>query len=81
MTKLFLDAIDKCFPTGHVLKKVMNRNTIKISYRCMANLKKEISRHNNQILKPKLTTTEAGCNCNDETDCPMPGLVSVSLIG
>ena len=39
----------------------------------MPNLKKEISRHNNQILKPKPTTTEAGCNCNEETDCPMPG--------
>ena len=71
--KLFLNAINKCFPSGHVLKKVMNRNTIKISYRCMPNLKKEINRHNNQILKPKPTTTEAGCNCNDETDCPMPG--------
>ena len=53
--------------------EIMNRNTIKISYRCMPNLKKEINRHNNKILKPKPTTIEAGCNSNVETDCPMPG--------
>ena len=38
--KLFLNAIDKCFPAGHILKQVMNRNNIKISYRCMPNLNK-----------------------------------------
>ena len=39
----------------------------------MPNLKKEISRHNSKILKPKPTTLEATCNCIQKTDCPMPG--------
>ena len=71
--KLFLNAIDKCFPAGHVLKQVMNRNNIKIKYKCMPNLKKEISRHNSKILKPKPTTSEAECNCLQSSECPMPG--------
>ena len=39
----------------------------------MPNLKKEISRHNSKILKPKSTTSEAGCNCLQTSECPMPG--------
>ena len=33
----FLALIDKHFPKDHKLRKIFNRNTIKISYSCMNN--------------------------------------------
>ena len=33
------------------MSKVINRNTVKISYKCMPNMKKAIGRHNNNVLK------------------------------
>lgn len=46
-----LRLIDKCFPTGHKLRKIFNRNTLKISYSCMPNVKQIIDGHNKSILK------------------------------
>ena len=37
--KQFLTLIDKCFPPNHPLHKILNRNTVKISYSCMPNTK------------------------------------------
>ena len=34
----------KCFPSYHPLSKIINRNTVKICYRCMPNMKKYISK-------------------------------------
>ena len=50
--KEFLTLLDKSFPTGHPLRKVFNRNTVKISYKCMPNMAAAISSHNKNILKP-----------------------------
>ena len=47
----FLALIDKHFPKDHKLRKIFNRNTIKISYSCMNNAKQIIDNHNKQILK------------------------------
>ena len=33
----FLNLVDSCFPPDHELRKVVNRNTIKISYSTMRN--------------------------------------------
>ena len=46
----FLRIISKNFPPSHPLSKVLNRNTINISYRCMPNMKQHIDRHNAQVL-------------------------------
>ena len=71
--ELFFKALDKCFPSNHPLKKVMNRNTIKLSYRCMPNLKRHISRHNGKILRPEREQAEIpSCNCRTPP-CPMDG--------
>jgi hypothetical protein len=35
----FLSLIDKHFPLQHKLHKIFNRNTVKISYSCMNNVK------------------------------------------
>ena len=61
--KTFLQVLDEEFHKNHVLHKVFNRNTVKISYACMPNIKQTIDGHNKSILmkfdKPK--TDE--CNC------------------
>ena len=37
--RAFISLIHRCFPTGHKLRKIFNRNTIKLSYSCMPNVK------------------------------------------
>ena len=44
--KCFLSLIDKHFPKSNPLHKIFNRNTIKLSYSCMGNIKTIISNHN-----------------------------------
>ena len=46
--KEFLKLIDTAFPTSNPLHKLFTRQTLKISYKCMA---QAISRHNAQLLK------------------------------
>ena len=48
--KKFLAIIKETFPKTHTLHKICNTNTIKLSYRCMNNMKREVSRHNNKLL-------------------------------
>ena len=71
----FLNLIDKLFPEGHPLRQIVNRNTVKISYRCMPNLKKKISNHNFKILNSEETNQpKSGCNCTQAIGpCPMDG--------
>ena len=49
--RAFISLIDRCFPTGHKLRKIFNRNTIKLSYSCMPNVKQIIDGHNKNILR------------------------------
>ena len=50
-----LKILDKCFPAEHQLHNLLNRNTVKISYRCMPNMKNIINNHNNMIIKNNRT--------------------------
>ena len=45
----FLKVVDKLFPRTHGLHKIFNRNSIKVSYRCMSNVQQLIKKHNNFI--------------------------------
>ena len=85
----FLALIDKHFPKDHKLRKIFNRNTIKISYSCMNNAKQIIDNHNKRILtahaKTNATTAAADsaptiinnnnkkCNCRQKNSCPLNG--------
>ena len=72
----FLGLVDKCFPPAHPLRKVVNRNTVKVSYRCMPNIKKCISKHNSQASRNEETEPQnaPGCNCRaGEEQCPLDG--------
>ena len=44
--RAFINLIDKCFPTDHRLRKVFNRNTVKLSYSCTPSMKQVIDGHN-----------------------------------
>ena len=69
--KEFLKLIDKHFPTNSKYHQIFNRNTIKVSYSCLPNMKKVISGHNSSLLKTKPEENESKiCNCRME--CPLP---------
>ena len=57
------------------LRKIFNRNTIKLSYSCMPNVKQIIDGHNKNILKkavqPQQGTTTKTCNCRRADECPL----------
>ena len=70
--------VDKHFPKGHPLSKILNRNTIKISYRCLPNMGRKLANHNSKILRTSTNPTPrpaATCNCqrSRKPECPVPG--------
>ena len=50
----------------------MNRKKVKLSYRCLPNLKTQISKHNSKILNQAEQRTPPHCNCNVPSKCPLP---------
>ena len=64
--------VDKHFPKDHKLKKIFNRNTIKISYNCMNNTKQIIDSHNKRILTASIQAddTAAAATINNKTQLP-----------
>ena len=74
----FLLLVDKHFPDGHPLHRFLNRNTIKISYRCLPNMGRKIASHNSKVLRSTVNPTprpKAKCNCqkSKKHECPVPG--------
>ncbi len=71
--QIFLKIIDEEFPAGHPLHKIFNRNTVKISYSCMPNIKQIMDGHNKNQLSRAATTTrdDNACNCRNKAKCPM----------
>ena len=56
------------------LHKVFNRNTVKLSYGCLASIKQIVDGQNKGILaKQNVITTpnEKSCNCRKPHDCPV----------
>ena len=48
------------------------RNTIKVSYSCMQNIKSKISNHNRRLLeKNKKSTADKNLNCRNKECCPL----------
>ena len=74
--KYFLNLIDKHFPPHHKYRKLFNRNTVKISYSCMINVKNHINQHNRKVLTNgtgNSTSDLRKCNCLNAPDCPLDG--------
>ena len=68
----FLTLVSKCFPKGHPLRKIFNRNTIKVGYSCTPNIESIISSRNKKLLSPP-QPKERECNCPKKTPCPLGG--------
>ena len=68
----FLKIVDMCFSKGHILNKIFNRNTIKVSYICTPSMEKIISSRNKKLLSTP-QAEERMCNCPRNTPCPLDG--------
>ena len=72
--KNFIHLIQKHFPKNSKFYKIFNKNTVKVSYSCMPNVKSIISCHNRKILRPSVNQQqEKYCNCIRKETCPMQG--------
>ncbi|GFR75019.1 reverse transcriptase-like protein [Elysia marginata] len=76
--KTFLRLINKHFPRNNKLHKIINRNTIKISYSCLPSFKQTILNHNKRLLQKQETenstpTSTRPCNCRKKNECPLNG--------
>ena len=71
--KTFLQILDEEFHENHVLHKIFNRNTVKISYACMPNIKQTIDGHNKSILLKSDKPKKDECNCRKPDECPLLG--------
>ena len=69
----FLKLIDEHFPKDNPLSKILNRNTVKVSYRTTPNMAKIISGHNSKLTTKPEAPLEKSCNCNNEDTCPIGG--------
>ena len=61
----FLNIAKECFKDGHPLKKIFNKNTLKVSYSCMPNLDSKIKAHKKVLLDSaaERKPDEKLCNC------------------
>ena len=71
--KCFLSLIDQHFPKSNPLHKIFNRNTLKLSYSCINNIKTIISNHNKAQINKSDPTNDRNCNCRNSRTCPMDG--------
>ena len=81
--KQFLELIDKHFPPGHPLHSTINRQTVKISYRCLPNMGAIIAKHNSKVFRKaegKSAPPQPSCNCQNKEECPVPGACNQSGI-
>merc|ERR1711954_610802 len=64
--KEFFKLLDKHFQENHVLRPIINRNCVKLSYSCLPNMAKIIFSHNKKVLKNENDTPEP-CHCDPQT--------------
>ena len=58
--------------SSHKLKKIFNRNTVKVSYSCTVNMLSIIKGHNKRITQ-SITIDNQRCNCRNKSECPLDG--------
>ena len=70
----FFNILDRHFPPHHHLHKILNRNTVKLSYCCMPNVGQILKAHNKKVLNQDSTEDkDKPCNCRNKTNCPLQG--------
>ena len=78
VARLFLHLLDKHFSRSHIVRKLFNRNTIKVSYSCMENIAQIIKNHNQRISTHKEKPIPSR-NCKNKDECPMNGNVKCKM--
>ena len=77
----FLALLDRHFPPGSPLNILLNRNTVKVSYKCLPNMASIIAKNNSKVLNSeKSTESTESCNCRSKPDCPLPGKCLVESV-
>ena len=71
--KEFLRLVAKHFNISHPFYKILNRNTLKISYSCMPNIASIIKQKNTSLLRGTDDTAQPHCNCQKKEECTLPG--------
>ena len=71
----FLKLIDKHFPPGSPLHQILNRNTVKVSYKCLPNMASILTKQNSKVMNSNNQQAQENpkCNCRNKNTCPMPG--------
>ena len=70
----FLQLLDKHFHKDHVLRKIVNKNTVKVSYSCTPNMGSIIRAHNRKVLRPTDDNHPLkSCNCRKPESSPLDG--------
>ena len=70
----FLKLIKSSFHQAHPLSKIFNKNSIKLSYSCMPNIKSIINGHNTTLANTNNTPEQVRtCNCRAPQSCPLEG--------
>ena len=71
----FLKIVRRNFPKRNKLHKIINKNSIKISYCCTKNMAAKISTHNKSMMTDKkeenATESDRLCNCRNKEECPL----------
>ena len=71
--KKFFGLINKHFPKDHIYHKIVNKNTIKLSYSCLPNIENIIKSHNRSIVTQKQDEPQNRCSCRIKSSCPLNG--------
>ena len=77
--RVFRNLVVKHFTSDHPLFKILNKNTIKLSYSCLPNVKTTISAHNKAILHDNNIDQASTCNYKSMT-CPLDGKCLMSNV-
>ena len=78
----FLEIITEEFTKDNPLRKIFNRNTLKISYSCEKNFKSIIQSHNMKIMQQEVSKKEPNksCNCRRNKVCPLDGNCNIKNV-
>ena len=76
--RIFSRLLSKHFPRNHIMHKIFNRNTVKISYSYLRKISSIISSLNRNILSRKQQSF--GCNCRVKNECPFNGECQTSSV-
>ena len=74
--KEFFKLVNHHFKKDHPYHSIFNRNTIKLSYSCMRNVRSIIQSHNRKVLEQANGPQDdehPSCNCRKKPECPLDG--------